>query len=60
MEDSANAYATALEQEIFWTVSFLRDIQNLVHQDAAKVRTIQTLIEETSRISPATPELLPR
>lgn len=60
MKDSGDPHTSVLEQDILWTVSFLRDLRNLVRQDTNSVKAIQILIEETSRISPASPELLPR
>ncbi len=60
MEEPSQVYVNTIEQEVSWTVSFFRDIQELHHQKEAKVKTVQTLIREVAMISPSSRELLPR
>ena len=60
MKESGYAFESNIAQEITWTVSFFNHIRSLSHEKSKKVKTVQLLIEETSRINPSVRESLPR
>lgn len=53
-------FAGKLQQEIDWTISFLKNIQNLRGNSETKVRTVNLLVHEEGRIQSKSSELLPR
>lgn len=59
MEESGVSSADKYEQEIDWTLSFLRNLQGFGDQKAARVKTIQLLIQQTSMVSVSRSEAAP-
>lgn len=60
MNKPIRVFAGKLQQEIDWTVLFLKNIQNLRHDSEAKVRTVNLLVLTEGRIQSKSRELLPR
>ncbi len=60
MNKPIRVFAGKLQQEIDWTVAFLKNIQNLRHNSETKVRTVNLLVLAEGKIQSESREMLPR